>query len=66
MACLFSESELAWFFIGQCSGDTHVASLVSGGELAWLLMCSVLVTQMWPVLFQEVSWPGFKCTLLVT
>ena len=37
-------------------------------------MCTVLVTQMWLVLFQAVSWPGFnvhssgdtKCTCLVS
>ena len=36
-----------------------VACLVSEGELAWLEMCALLVTQMWPVFFQLVSWPGF-------
>ena len=41
------------------SGDTDMASFVSGGELACFSMCTLLVTQMWPLLFQDVSWPCF-------
>ena len=29
-------------------------------ELAWLLVCTLLVTQAWPVLFQLVSWLGLN------
>ena len=41
------------------SGNTDMACLVSGGELAWFSMQTVLVTQMWPFLFQWVSCPSF-------
>ena len=51
--------QVGWMFDVHSSGNTDVACLVSGGELAWFLICTLLVTQMWPVLFQLVSWPGF-------
>ena len=40
------------------SGDIDVTCFVSGCELVWFLMCTLLVTQMWPALFQDVSWLG--------
>ena len=48
------------------SGDTNVACLISEGELAWCLMYTLLVTQMWPVFFLEgeLAW-CLMCTFLV-
>ena len=43
-------------------GDKSVACLTEGG-LACFSMCSLLVTRVWPILFQDVSWPGFKYVL---
>ena len=45
------------------SGDTDVTCCVSGCELAWFPTWTLLVTQMWPVVFQDVSWPSFQCAL---
>ena len=56
---LVSEGELAWFSMCSCLVMQTVANLVSVGELAWFSMCNILVT-LWPVLFQDVSWPGFQ------
>ena len=55
--CLVSGGEFARFL--HSSSDTDVACFVPGCELAWFLMCTLQVTQMWPVSFQSVSWPGF-------
>ena len=41
------------------SGDIDWACYVSDSELAWFLMCSLLVTQTGLFFFQHVSWPGF-------
>ena len=56
LACLVSEGKLAWFVICTLLVTQTMACLVSVCELAWY---SLLVTQTWPVLFQEVSWLGF-------
>ena len=49
------------------SGDTYVACLVSVCELAWLLMCALLVTQMWPVFVSDGRLAWFlMCTLVIT
>ena len=37
-----------------------VVCLVLECELTRFSMCTLLVTQMWPVLFQVVSWPAFN------
>ena len=49
------------------SGDADVAYLVSVGELAWFLMCTLLVTEtvVCFVLDSELAWL-LMCTLLVT
>ena len=49
------------------SGDRAVACLVSVGELAWLLMCTLLVTETVACLVSvcELVWCSM-CTLLVT
>ena len=49
------------------SGDTDVAFLVSDGELAWLIMWTLLVTQTVTCLVSvgELAW-FLMCTLLVT
>ena len=59
VACLVSVGELAYFLICTLLVTQSVAYLVSGGELAWFSMYTFLVT-LWPVLFQEVSWPYFN------
>jgi hypothetical protein len=41
------------------SGDTDCRLSSSVCELAWFLVCTLLVTQR-SVLFQWVSWPGFN------
>ena len=48
------------------SGDTDVSHLVSECELTLFLMYTLLVTKMWPVLFQNVSCPGSNLHFLVT
>ena len=52
----------------QSSGDTDVICLVSGGELAWFLMCTLLLTQTVTcchVSASELAW-FLICPLLVT
>ena len=50
----------------HCSGDTDVAYFVSGCELAWFLMCTLLVTDVACfVSVGELAWL-LMCTLLVT
>ena len=63
VACLVSEGELAWFSMCTLLVTGTVACLVSEGELHLFLMCTFLVTQMWPVFFQDVSWPHFTMHL---
>jgi hypothetical protein len=59
-ACLVSVCELALFLMYTLLVTETMACLVSEGELAYFLMCTLLVMQrLWPVLFQDVSWPGF-------
>ena len=41
------------------SGNTGVVCCVLECELAWFSTCTLLVTQMWPVVFQDVSCPSF-------
>jgi hypothetical protein len=56
---LFQSVSLLGFHVNH-SGDTDLACLVSGGELAWFLMCTPLVTETVAIFFlQKVSWPGF-------
>ena len=52
VACLVSDSELAWVLMHTLLVTQTVACLVSDGELAWFSMCTDLVTQ--NVLFQKV------------
>ena len=51
----------------HCSGDADVACFISGCELTWFLMCTVLVIQTVTclVLVGELAW-FLICTLLVT
>ena len=49
------------------SGDIDLACLVSEGELAWFLMCTLLVTETVVYLVSEGELAWFlMCTLLVT
>ena len=59
---------MSWLGIDVCSsGDTDVAYLVSGCELAWFPMCTLLVMQTVAHLVSgcELAW-FLMCTLVVT
>ena len=59
VACLVQTVSWPCFDV-HSSGDTDCDLSCSDSELAWFLMCTLLVTLTLACLVQIVSWPGFN------